>query len=153
MKRQKENSHENITWSEMGNKTCNLETSIQLPIFLCILFFFLFSRIANKNVSLLHVTLNISVSGKDLAGQGFSLHQCVIKPSPWQSSPPWVGGGLVQVLPRVWTPRPQVTGQVLQGFQLAQPPSTLFCQVAKKRKINYSDLSLLSCFFLKLGLH
>ena len=110
--------------------------------------FFRFSRIANQNVSELQVTLNISVSGKDLPGQGFSLHERVIKPSPWQSSPPWAGDGLVQVLLRLWTPPPQVTWQVLQGFQLAQPPSTLFCQVAKKRKINHSDLSLQSCFIL-----
>lgn len=43
--------------------------------------------------------------------------------APGQSSPPNVGGGLVQVLDRFCTPPPHVTGQSSQGNQSAQLPA------------------------------
>ncbi len=58
---------------------------------------------------------------------------------PWQSIPPLVGGGLVQVRMRVWIPPPHVRLQLPQTPQFDQPPLT-----RKKKKIirsqNHSKL-------------
>ena len=54
-----------------------------------------------------------------LPGHPWLLHSLValLGPSPWQSSPPLEGGGLVHVLFRVCTPPPQVFEHTPYGFQ------------------------------------
>lgn len=69
-----------------------------------------------------------------IPGQGSSLHERVATPLPSQSFPPLEGGGLEQVLLRLWIPPPQVTGHFSQAFQSVQFPSTTFLKKTKERK-------------------
>jgi len=60
-----------------------------------------------------------------LPGHGFVKQVLVSSCGPWQSSPPWAGGGLSHTLERVLVPSPQVTEHVPHDPQMVHPPSTI----------------------------
>ena len=66
-----------------------------------------------------HLIINWPLPGHPLVLQ---VWDC--KLLPWQSTPPLLGGGFVQVLKRVWTPPPHVTLHLPQTSHSDHPPLT-----------------------------
>lgn len=66
-----------------------------------------------------------SLFKRPLPGHPLTLQAWECKLFPWQSTPPFLGGGLVQARERLWTPPPHVTLQLSQIPQFDQPPLTV----------------------------
>ena len=83
-------------------------------------------------------------------GHPLVLHDWDWKLSPWQSTPPLAGGGLVQVRVRLCTPLPQVRLQPPQGPQFDQPPLTMKEKNKSKRSplVGALDLKCTSLWFI-----
>ena len=101
---------------------------------------------------------NVTLPEHPSASVGQSLFSCA---SPTQSSPPFAGGGLVQVLVRVLNPWRQYVGSehVVQAVQVVNTPSTapyennhfvliLFFSFLSSRGSFFVFKSLIQCSFL-----